>query len=159
MYSAFLVIHSLLRWVVLALAAVVIARAVSGMRSNRAFDATDNKIGAAFLGSVHLQVVLGLLLHLALSPIVKAAMTLGGAAMRDKLLRFWFVEHLSMGLIVAALVTVVRVRSKRAKTDYAKHKFVAVGTAAVLAVMLAMIPWPFRPVVGRSLAPSPSSAP
>jgi hypothetical protein len=28
------------------------------------------------------------------------------------------------------------------------------GTIAALAVMLAMIPWPFRPRVGRSLAPS-----
>lgn len=156
MYAAFLVVHSLLRWAVLVLAVVVIARGVSGMRSGRAFDATDNKLGAAFLGSVHLQVLLGLALHLGLSPIVSAAMAAGGAAMRDKVLRFWMVEHLSMGLLVAVLVTVVRARAKKLPTDVAKHKFVALGTVAALVVMFAMIPWPFRPRVGRSLLPSPT---
>jgi hypothetical protein len=149
-----LVLHSLWRWVVLVLAVVVIARAVSAMKSDRAFDATDNKLGAAFLGSVHLQVLVGLIMQFALSPTVKAAMHMGGAAMRDAVLRFWFVEHITMGVLVAILVTVVRVRAKKLATDKAKHKFIAIGTITALAVMLAMIPWPFRPRVGRSLAPS-----
>jgi len=154
MFSLVLVLHSLWRWVVLVLAVVVIARAVSAMKSDRAFDATDNKLGAAFLGSVHLQVLVGLIMHFALSPTVKAAMHMGGAAMRDAVLRFWFVEHIAMGVLVAILVTVVRVRAKKLATDKAKHKFIAIGTITALAVMLAMIPWPFRPRVGRSLAPS-----
>lgn len=154
MFSLLLILHSLWRWVVLVLAIVVIVRALSAMKSDRAFDATDNKLGAAFLGSVHLQVLFGLVIHFALSPTVKTAMHMGGAAMRDAVLRFWFVEHLTMGLLVAVLVTVVRVRAKKLSTDKAKHKFIAIGTIAALAVMLAMIPWPFRPRVGRTLAPS-----
>ncbi|MFO0562174.1 MAG: hypothetical protein U0269_29435 [Polyangiales bacterium] len=154
MFSLVLVLHSLWRWVVLVLAVVVIARALSAMKSDRAFDATDNKLGAAFLGSVHLQVIVGLIMHFGLSPTVKAAMQMGGAAMRDAALRFWFVEHITMGVLVAILVTVVRVRAKKLATDKAKHKFIAIGTIAALAVMFAMIPWPFRPRVGRSLAPS-----
>lgn len=154
MFSLVLVLHSLWRWVVLILAVVVIARALSAMKSDRAYDATDNKLGAAFLGSVHLQVIVGLIMHFALSPTVKTAMHMGGAAMRDAALRFWFVEHITMGVLVAILVTVVRVRAKKLATDKAKHKFIAIGTIAALAVMFAMIPWPFRPRVGRSLAPS-----
>lgn len=154
MFSLVLVLHSLWRWVVLVLAVVVIARALSAMKSDRAFDATDNKLGAAFLGSVHLQVIVGLIMHFGLSPTVKVAMQMGGAAMRDAALRFWFVEHITMGVLVAILVTVVRVRAKKLATDKAKHKFIAIGTIAALAVMFAMIPWPFRPRVGRSLAPS-----
>jgi hypothetical protein len=155
MFSLLLVLHSLLRWVVVVLALVVIVRALSAMNSDRAYDATDDKLGAAFLGTVHLQALLGLIMHVALSPTVKAAMHMGGAAMRDAVLRFWFVEHLTMGLLVAILVTVVRVRAKKRSTDKAKHKFIAIGTMVALAVMLAMIPWPFRPGVGRSLLPTP----
>jgi|LNFM01.1.fsa_nt_gb hypothetical protein len=155
MYSAILVVHSVLRWVVLVLAVVVTARAFMGLRGGRPFEARDAKLGGAFLGAVHAQVVLGLVLHLALSPITSAAMASMGAAMRDKTLRFWSVEHLAMGLIVAVLVTVARVRSKRAPDDAQKHQRALVGYGFALLVMLAMIPWPFRKVIGRSVLPTP----
>jgi hypothetical protein len=156
MYSAVLIVHSLLRWAVLVLCVVVIARAVGGVRSGRAFDGKDLKLGGAFLGSVHAQVLLGLALNLGLSPITSAAYGQMGVAMRDKLLRFWAVEHLTMGLLVAVLVTVTRVRSKKAETDALKHRRALTGYGLALLVMLAMIPWPFRKVIGRGFAPSPT---
>lgn len=155
MYSALLVVHSVLRWVALGLVIAVLARAVSAQRSGRAYEESDRKLGGAMLGAIHLQVVLGLLLHLGFSPIVKAAMAAGGAAMRDKTLRFWLVEHLSMGLIVAVIATVARVRARKAEGDSNKHRATAMGAGVVLLVIFAMIPWPFRPVIGRSLLPTP----
>lgn len=154
-YSAVLIVHSLLRWVVLVLAIVVTVRAFLGMRGAKPFEERDAKLGGAFVGAVHTQVLLGLALHLALSPITSAAMANMGAAMRDKLLRFWSVEHMAMGLLVAVLVTVARVRTKRATDDAQKHRRALVGYGVVLLVMFAMIPWPFRKVIGRSVLPTP----
>jgi hypothetical protein len=154
MYPVVLVVHSLLRWAVLVLAVVVVVRALSGARGGRAFEPLDQKLGGAFLGSVHAQVALGLLLNLGLSPITQAAYAQMGVAMKDKVLRFWAVEHLTMGLLVAAIVTITRVRSRRAETDLLKHQRALAGYGVALLVILAMIPWPFRKQIGRGLAPS-----
>lgn len=155
MYSAVLIVHSLLRWVVLVLAVLVTVRAFLGVRGGKPFEERDAKLGGAFVGAVHTQVLLGLALHLALSPITSAAMANMGVAMRDKALRFWAVEHLSMGILVAVLVTVARVRAKRGADDLAKHRRALVGYGTVLLIILAMIPWPFRKVIGRSVLPTP----
>lgn len=155
MYSALLVVHSVVRWAVLGLVIAALARSASALRSGRAYEEGDRKLGGAMLGMIHLQVVLGLVLHLGLSPIVQAAIAAGGAAMRDKVLRFWFVEHLTMGLLVAVIATVVRVRTRKAEGDSNKHRATAMGAGVVLLLIFAMIPWPFRKAVGRSLLPTP----
>jgi hypothetical protein len=154
MYPVVLVVHSLLRWMVLVLAVAVVVRALSGARGERPFEALDHKLGAAFLGSVHLQVALGLLLNLGLSPITQSAYAQMGVAMKDKVLRFWAVEHLTMGLLVAVIVTVTRVRSKRAERDAQKHQRALAGYGVALLVILAMIPWPFRKQIGRGFVPT-----
>ncbi|MDP3276914.1 MAG: hypothetical protein Q8Q09_17060 [Deltaproteobacteria bacterium] len=154
MYSAVLVLHSLSRYAVLVLALVVIARAAMGLRGQRPFEPTDRKLGGAFLGTVHLQVILGLLLNLGLSPITKAAYSQMPAAMRDKTLRFWAVEHLTMGLLVALIATITRVKSRKAESDPDKHRIALIGYSVTLLVILAMIPWPFRTVIGRGWLPS-----
>src|SRR4051812_34305913 len=99
MYAAFLLLHSALRWVVLALAIVAIARAVRGVTGRREWLPIDNSIGGWFTGSVDLQLLLGLVLYIFLSPFTREAFGDFGAAMRNAPLRFFAVEHL-VGMIV-----------------------------------------------------------
>lgn len=154
MYSVLLFVHSVWRWLVLALALLAMYRAFTGA-GGRSFDETDRKVGGAFVGSVHVQVLLGLVLAFGWSPITSAAYAQMDVAMKNKLLRFWAVEHLTTGLLAAVIATVARVRSKKATTDVLKHRRALWGYGLTLLVMLAAIPWPFRAGVGRSLLPTP----
>lgn len=139
MHSALLHTHNLLRWIVLVLGALAIARTAAGLSGNRPFDAARKAI-AMFMGSVHLQLLLGLLL-LMNSPTVKAAMRDMEATMADPALRKIVVEHPTMMVLAAILVTVGGIVAKGRATDGAKHKAGLGFMLVTLAVILAGIPW------------------
>ena len=63
--------------------------------------------------ALDVQMLLGLLLYGVLSPYTAAAMKDFGAAMRDPVLRFWAVEHLTMMLSAVVLVHVGRVLARK----------------------------------------------
>jgi hypothetical protein len=152
MYGTVLLLHSALRYVILVMVLLIMYRAAMGLRAGRSFEPADRKLSAAYMGIVHTHVVLGVLLFAVFSPITQAAFSQMGLAMKDKLLRFWTVEHTLMGVLVAALVTVGHIRAKRA-TGAAAHKQLLIMNGIALLVMFAMIPWPFRKVIGRAFLP------
>ena len=117
MYSAVLIFHSLLRWVVLLAGLLAVGRACAGWTGKRPWLAADNRAGIWFTAALDLQLLVGLLLHLALSPLTQAAMENVAATMQNPSLRFWFVEH-PFGMVIAlVLAHVGRVRIRRASTD------------------------------------------
>ncbi len=137
MHAAFLFVHSLLRWFVLAAAVYAVVRAFS----------RDNSAGRWFARLLDLQVAIGLLVYW-LSPITSSALGNMGAAMQNRVVRFWAVEHAFSMILAVALVHIGVVRARKGK-----------GGAAVL-YLLALIailigtPWPFLPY-GRPLIPIP----
>lgn len=148
MYEILLRSHSGLRWVVLILVLGSIGRALTNMSSGK-FTALDDKLSLFSLISAHIQLLLGLGLYF-ISPFVKAAMEIGmGEAMKDSVMRFWLVEHLTGMLIGIALITVGRVAAKKATEDKAKFKKIAIFFTLGLIVILATIPWPFRAEIAR----------
>ena len=143
MYTGLLHLHSSLRYVVLLLLIVAIVKAVIGLLGRKPFTAADNKIGTALLAATHLQVLVGFILYF-VSPIVDAAMTDFGAAMKNAELRFWAMEHLVMMLFAAVLITVGRVLSKKTLDDEKKHKRAAIFFSFAFAVIMYAIPWASR---------------
>lgn len=150
MYHLLLTLHSYLRWAVLVAALIVIARAFGGWLGKKPWTAADHRWSLIWLITTDLQLLLGLGLYMGVSPIVSAALKDMGSAMGDKVMRFWAVEHLSMMLLAIVVVHVARVLSRRAQTDAARHKRLAIGATLSLLLMLASIPWPFMPA-GRAL--------
>jgi hypothetical protein len=142
MYVVTLALHSLLRWVVLAAGIVAFVRAVAGMRGRRAWTPADNRAGQVFVGMLDLQLLLGILLYLFLSPITSVAFRDFGAAMSNSGLRYWAVEHLAGMVISVALAHVGRARVQKAIEPARRHKLAAIFFGLALAVMLASIPWP-----------------
>lgn len=139
MHAALLHTHNILRWVVLALGLLAIARAFAGLSGSVPYDRA-RRASAMFMGSVHLQLLLGLLL-LMNSPIVKAAMRDMEATMQDAGLRQVVVEHPTLMVLAAIVVTIGAIVSKNRKTDASKHKFSAVFMSLSLLIILAGIPW------------------
>lgn len=145
MYLFLLSLHNILRWVVVLAGVVAIVRAFIGLSGKRPFTALDNRLSLAFTISLDVQVLLGLLLYGVFSPLTTGAFTNFGAAMGDSDLRFWLVEHISVMIVALALAHIGRSRAKKAATDSAKYKQIAIFfTLAFLAILVAT-PW-FRPL-------------
>lgn len=150
MYPLMLVVHSLLRWLVLAAGLVAFGRALAGMRGHRAWTTADDRAGQLFVGTLDLQFLIGLVLYFGLSPITRAAFQDFGGAMGNSMLRFWAVEHILGMLIAVALAHVGRVRVRKTTDAVRRHKVAAIFFGLALVAILATIPWPGMPA-GRPL--------
>jgi mono/diheme cytochrome c family protein len=159
-YSVTLFAHSYLRWIVLGLAAVVLVRAFIGWRRARAWAQLDERLHSAFVGSVDTQLLVGLLLYVALSPISKAFFADPGRGMKDTILRFYGMEHAAMMIAAVAVVHIGRARSKKAATPELRQRRVWTTTLAALVLMLAAVPWPSlrhgRPLLRGATASAPA---
>lgn len=142
MYPFVLGVHSLVRWLVVALGVAVVARALGGL-SGRRWTLTDDRVGVWFVASLDVQLVIGLVLYGWLSPITTQAFGDMRAAMADPALRFWTVEHVVGMLVAVVLAHVGRARTRRASTDRARHLRALVFAALALVAALAAVPWPF----------------
>jgi uncharacterized membrane protein (DUF485 family) len=140
MYSALKHAHSGLRWLVLLLLLAAIFNAFQKMRSGAKYEDVDKRLSLFALISVHLQLVIGLVLYFGYSPLVSFA----EGFMKDSVLRFYTIEHLSLMLIAIAVITVGYSRAKRRADDVAKFKTTFNLYLIGLILILLAIPWPFR---------------
>jgi hypothetical protein len=143
MYSALLIVHSWLRWPALV---AVVGTALAALRGRAEGDQSlADRWGLVAMMTLDLQMLLGLVLYLAVSPNMQPILDNFGAAMKDPALRFWAVEHLTSMLGAVALAHVGRVLARKAKTAAVKRTrlLVCFGLATLL-VLLGM-PWPGRP--------------
>lgn len=111
-------VHALWRWVVLAVAIVVVIKALVGWLGKQRWDALDDRLGLLFTIAVDIQVLLGLIAWL----IGPFNVTQLSNAMGNPLLRFYLLEHPIFGLLAVALAHIGRSRSRKASSDAQKHR-------------------------------------
>jgi hypothetical protein len=97
------------------------------------------------VGTLDLQLLIGLVLYFGLSPITRAAFQDFGAAMGNSMLRFWAVEHIFGMVIAVALAHVGRVRVRKMTDPVRRHKLAAIFFGLALVAIVATIPWPGTP--------------
>ena len=148
MYTFILAVHNIMRWIVIVLAIVALVRAYWGWFGKREWSLTDRKVGMYFSISMDVQLLLGLILYFALSPITRSLLQNIGAAMAEAGSRFFALEH-PFYMVVAVIVVHVGVALSREAIDsVAKHRRAALWfTLAVLLILIGM-PW------SRSLIPT-----
>lgn len=163
LYAIVLAIHSWLRWAVLLTLVAGIGLCVQGLVSKRAFEKRDRAVLGAMMGSLHTQVLLGLLLQVGLSPTVKQAYGDMKLAMKTPVLRFWAVEHMTGMLLAAVVITVGFVIGKRqgvaesedaeaiAAASAKRFKTTLAALGLGLFIIFGTIPWPFRQAIARDL--------
>ena len=150
MYNFLLLSHSWLRWAVLILAVLAIYRNYEGFSSGRKWTATDKKFNAFFIGSLHLQLVIGLILYSGVSPMMAAILTDMKGAMKDHELRFWGVEHMT-GMIIGVIIAQIgSIKAKKQASDAGKFRTAFFWFLAAILLILVMIPFgiwnPERPL-------------
>jgi hypothetical protein len=153
MYLSALWLHSLLRWAVLLTGLVAWFRAVGGKTANRPWTSKDDLWGLMLTISVDLQLVVGLILYVALSPITKIGLRNFAAAMQIPPVRFFTVEHAFGMLVAIALVHVARVKIRKSAEAARKHRLAMVLYGIALVIFIILIPWPGLPVARPLLRP------
>jgi len=134
MYTGLLHTHSSLRYVVLLLLVVVIAKSMVGLLNKKPFEKADEKLTLWLMIATHTQLLVGIILYF-VSPFVQ----FGSNTMKDAVTRYWTVEHAFVMLIAIVLITLARTSTKKMTESSAKHKRVFIMTAIALVLIVAGI--------------------
>lgn len=140
-YNVFLTIHSLTRWVVVVTAILTIVTAWQGWSGGVVWNATKARFATWFVNATSVQLVLGLILYGALSPLTLKAFSDFGAAMKDSAIRYWAVEHMVVMTIAVALVHIGSGRIRKGTDDKAKHRAAAIFFTVAIVLIMTSIPW------------------
>ena len=141
MYSAVLSIHNIIRWIALILGILAAVRAYLGWFGNREWTVKDRKIGSYFTIAMDVQLLLGLLLYIFLSPTTRTAFQDFGAAMQVGDLRYFALEHPFFMVLAVVFAHLGSILSRKAEQTNAKFRRAAIWfSLSVLAVLLGM-PW------------------
>lgn len=146
MYEVALSFHNTLRYLFFAVAVIVIARSLMGLFAKNPYTKFDRITKAIFVGSLDLQIVLGIVLYTLLSPLTSAAFADMGAAMKIKELRFFAVEHIAIMIVAVIFSHLGSIMIRKAKDDAARWKRTLIYFGITLALVLYGIPW-WRPLL------------
>jgi len=137
MYSTVLLIHSWLRWLALGggIATTLAPRRRSALITMIALD---------------LQMALGLLLYLVVSPNMAEIRAHFAEAMQNAQLRFWAVEHITAMFAAVILAHVGNVLARATASVDARRKRLVIFFGIATVLMIAGMPWPGLPY-GRPL--------
>lgn len=143
MYAVLLTLHSLIRWVVVLAALAALVRAIGGLSGRQAWSALDQRLGIIFTSAMDTQLLIGLLLYFFFSPITTAALRDMGGAMAQAGARFFAVEHWLLMLVALVVAHIGWARAKKASSDSAKFRQIAIFFGLAIVIVLLAIPWPF----------------
>lgn len=144
LHEIVLIVHSYLRWLVLAALCFACLRHTRRWVSGAGWDRLDERSQVATLGALDLQFLLGLVLYVLLSPFPRALLSDVAAGMKNAQVRFFGMEHALGMLIAVALAHAGRKRAERQQEPTQKHRSTAIFAWLSLGCVLVSIPWPGR---------------
>ncbi|SEO17234.1 MULTISPECIES: cytochrome B [unclassified Mucilaginibacter] len=131
-YSFLQHLHSGFRYIVLALILAAIIGALIGLIGKKPYTNGNRKLNLFAMISAHTQLLIGIILYF-VSPLVQ----FNSETMKNKVTRYFTVEHWVIMLIALALITIGHSKSKKAATGEARHKaivtFYLIGLVIILA--------------------------
>ena len=141
MYTMILMLHSWLRWVAL-IAGVAATIAAARDKTVSPASSRADTWGLILLITLDVQMLLGLVMYLAVSPTMEAIRANFGAAMKDPAARFWAVEHITMMMGAVIVTHVGRVLARKSANADAKNMKLMICFGIATALMFLAIPWP-----------------
>jgi hypothetical protein len=141
MYVLFTQVHHYLSWLVLFVLISAVFRAWIGYAGRKHWTSVDSRTSLVSTILMDIQVLIGIILYLFLSPLTQAAFADFGSAMGNSMLRFYAVEHILVMVIALALVHIGRSKMKKSADGVRKHKITAIFSTIALLLVLSRIPW------------------
>jgi cytochrome c biogenesis factor len=148
LYSILLALHNIFRWVALIAGIVATVRAGLGWFGKRPWQDRDRTLGVIFGSSMDLQLLLGLILYVFLSPLTQMVFDDFGAAMADSGLRFFAIEHLFYMVLAVIFAHLGSALSRRADEPQKKHQRAFIWYGLSVLLMILGIPWARRLLPG-----------
>ena len=151
--QAVLAVHNIVRWAVLVFGLWTVINAITGLSTKRVFSKNDNISNLLFMIFCDIQLLFGIFL-LVMGPWLDMFQYGMGEIMKNKVSRFFIIEHGVMMIIAWILVHIGRVAVKKAD-EANKHKTMLIYFGIALLLILMSIPWPFRgELIGRNWFPA-----
>lgn len=122
------------------LALINIYKSFIGARGSIRYSKGENGLASAFVGTIHLSFILGVVLYF-VSPYAYQAFGGSESVMKNATLRFWAVEHVFVMLLAVVVATIGKAKAKRKTTDQEKFKTQLIFFSIALVLMLSRIPW------------------
>ncbi len=141
MYNVLLAIHNILRWVVVLAGVGIIILNLTGLLRNREYGKNERIVSLVYTSSLDLQLLLGLVLYIFLSPLTRTAFADFSQAMSNPDLRFYAVEHIAGMIIAIVLAHIGSSRIKKMTGNLKKNRTGLLFFGLSLIVVLLSIPW------------------
>jgi len=150
MYAIFLSLHNIIRWVALILGLLAAIFAFIGWFGKREWSERYRKLGSFFTITMDIQILFGLLLYIAFSPITRLALSNFGSAIASKNLRFFSVEHGVYMLIALVFAHLGSILPRKISESSGKYKRAAIFFGLAVLLLLLGMPWgrPIFPGLG-----------
>ena len=148
MYTTVLLLHSWIRWIALVATIGVTLAALRGKVEGE--KSVADRWGLVAMMALDLQLLLGLVLYLGLSPNMQEILNHFGESMKRADTRFYAVEHISAMFIAIALSHIGRILARKATSTAAKRMRLLVTFGLATILIIVGMPWPGRPG-GRDL--------
>ncbi len=151
MYYYTLIIHSYLRYFVLISLLLSIYISINAFLTKKTFSTFHNKLRHWTATIAHIQLMLGMIVY-SQSPMVQSYWKnpVSVAHLQEEP-SFFGIFHASLMFISVVLITLGSAFAKRKNSDQEKFKTQFIWFSIALVVILVAIPWPFSPLVQRSL--------
>ena len=149
-YNGILGLHSLLRWAIIILLLINISRSI--LNKKRPYSKQDRNWNFRLIVITHINFLIGLYQYFFGAKGYELIKTRGMSdVMKDSFKRFWAIEHITGMLIAVILITIASSISKKAFDDDAKkHNKLACFYIIALVIIIAVVPWPFRHLLGET---------
>jgi hypothetical protein len=141
MYEIILTIHSWNRRLILIFGISAIFLAYNGWKTKRIFSPLDNILGTTFMGALHIQLILGLLLYFVFSPKTAYALSHFADAMKDNKLRYFALEHGFIMILAIGIAQAGRIMVHKTHDPRLKHKRSFIYFSIALLMILLMVPF------------------
>lgn len=152
LYTALVHFHSVWRWVAFVLPLVVLQRSARAALVKAPYAPVDRKLLLAATIALDVQLLVGLLLWVSLSPLGLPAFGTTPNLMKNPVFRYWAVEHGPTMIVAIGAFHGLSASAKKLEDAAAKHKRVAIACAVLVLFVIVNMPWPGR-VYGRPLFP------
>ena len=141
MYGSLLFAHSWVRWALLGLGVLTLVTTSFGAASERAWSRSDERLAGALLGLADLQLLLGLVLWLFVSPLTELAFS-QRLIFKGAPFTFFALVHPVVMLGALFFLHLRRAQLKKQPTP-SPHARWRTATLIWLTLVVLVVPWPF----------------
>lgn len=143
MYEVFLFVHSWFRWIVVVAGLRLLFILLHGWIKKKKWDGTDLRALSLFNEVLSYQIAMGICLYGFLSPLPKIGWNDMAFTLRDPILRFWTIEHITSMLSSIAIFHIGRAIALKKAPLEKRFKVLSITLFLSMLLILSAIPWPF----------------